>query len=188
MRAFVRFALGVALLLSALSPGLALGAWFAWSGGGPSPQRTAVVLGTLAIVGFLAFLICIGLWSAQTPEELELTESHREDSQLLSFLTAYSIPLALAALETSGSARISAAVVGAFLALVYLRGRMFHLNPLFVLAGFRLYECGTKEQGTVYVLTGAPFMKQTGLLLPRRVVNGVYIELGVVHDRARERG
>lgn len=112
-------------------------------------RMTAISLG---IVAFLLLAICHLLLTYirrhGSVEETEIEEVSGKDSDILSFLVAYLLPVVLA--EKVEVNLLAFATFLAVMGLVLFRSDIFHVNPLMGMLGYHFYQ--VKSQGKVSYL------------------------------------
>lgn len=152
---------GAGLLASAFAPLVALLAvlkidalgWISW----------LLLAASLASIVLLV-LVLRRLSRVQT-RGVESDSVRRADERVLVFTSSYVVPVVVALFGGSGAPTIAATTaLVVVLALVYVRGGLYHLNPTLAVAGFRLYEV-TATNGTVtMLLTKRRRIPQRGVL------------------------
>lgn len=152
---------GLWLLASAFAPLVALLAvlklaelkWVGWA-----------ILGFCLLAEALLFLSLYSLSRLQT-HRTTTTAVKRADERVLAFASGYVVPAVIALFGGSDATKIVGTVaLVVFLALIYVRAGLYHLNPTLAVFGFRLYEV-TAENGTVIMLLSrASHISQRGQL------------------------
>lgn len=145
MAARAHVGVSVGLLLSAFAPlaaalAVVLGeVWGPWVAG-----SVAVVVLALA-VGFLAGVLrTLGRMQVH---RLDPSSVRAKDRDVVSFYSSWVVPVGAGLLARDALQAAVAAALALLLAVIYVRGRLFYLNPLLTLLGYRLYEV-TATNGT----------------------------------------
>lgn len=164
---------GGGLLVSAFGPLAAV----ILLAGAPLPVRW---WNTVAAVLMLAAtsLAWLAIRAARTSQELPLrcTEARQRDSDLLSLLGAQMVPVVLAVFADADLARqLAMALYLGIFAVVYVRGRLYHLNPVLALAGFHIWELELDNGQAVRLLGRAEFVPQKTVLRAHRLAPGIYV-------------
>lgn len=147
---------GSVLLASAFAPLVALLAvvrladlgWVTW-----------LLLGLALLAVLMLGLVLRALDGGQV-RTVEAKEIKREDERVLRFTASYIVPLVVAAFGGAGLPTLlgAAGVVG-LLALMYVRGQMYHLNPVLAALGYRLYEVKQPTNAIVMVLSRRRYLR-----------------------------
>ncbi len=139
---------GIWLLASAFAPLVALLAvlklpelgWIGWA-----------ILGLCVLAELLLYLSLRSLGRIQT-DPITTTSVKRADERVLAFASSYIVPVVIALFGGSDTTKVVGTVaLVVFLALIYVRAGLYHLNPTLAVFGFRLYEA-TAENGSVTML------------------------------------
>lgn len=172
-----RSLVGGALLASAFSPLLAVMVLIVQ----PSDELwLTVVFVALALTPIPLLLLVLRALGRVQRTRVHTREVRSRDQDVIGFVSAYVLPLAAVILAGDGSYGDAATLLLlGFLALVYIRGGLYHLNPTFTLLGYRLYEVVQVNGAAVMVLTRAHHLPQEGELDARRLADGVLIQLDV---------
>lgn len=101
------------------------------------------------------------------------------DIDLVAFVASYLAPIAIALFASDVPRLVGMLVLLAVLVVVYLRAGLFWLNPLFAIAGFRLYQVVEERSGITWmVLTRRRTVPAGGSADGQAIASGVIIELG----------
>ncbi|MEH0110419.1 hypothetical protein V6N00_11965 [Tersicoccus sp. MR15.9] len=164
---------GGGLLLSAFGPLAAI----VLLAGSPLPVASWNVAGAvlmLAVTGLAGLVVRAARGSQAVP--LRCAEVRQRDSDLLSLLGAQMVPVVLAVFAGSDPARQLAMVLYLLIfAVVYVRGRLYYLNPVLALVGFRIWELELENGAAVRMLSRAEFLPQHGVVRAHRLAPGVFI-------------
>ncbi|WP_143588445.1 hypothetical protein [Tersicoccus sp. Bi-70] len=164
---------GGGLLLSAFGPLAAL----VLLAGSPLPVAWWNMAGAvlmLAVTALAGTVVRAARGSQAVP--LRCVEVRQRDSDLLSLLGAQMVPVVLAVFAGSDPARQVAMVLYLLIfAVVYVRGRLYYLNPVLALAGFRIWELELENGAAVRLLSRAEFLPQHGVVRAHRLAPGVFI-------------
>jgi hypothetical protein len=168
-------AVGFGLLASAFAPMVALLAVLRLPGLGRAGVAILVVCG-LALLLLWLVLRQVGHLQSRT---IETTSVRRADERVLAFASSYVVPAVVAVFgRSSVPTLVGTSALVVFLALIYVRSGLYHLNPTLAILGFRLYEV-TAANGTVtMLLTRERHIPQAGELVCRYLGDHVAIQIG----------
>jgi hypothetical protein len=103
----------------------------------------------------------------------------RADEKVLAFSSSYIVPVAIAAFGKGDTAAIAGtAALVVFLAFIYVRGEMYHLNPTLAICGYRLYEVTATNDTVTMVLSRSGHLPQTEVIRARSIGEYVAIQTG----------
>ena len=166
---------GAALLASAFAPLLVVLALVQQPFGG-GPGDAVLVVGCA-----LLLLVPAGVLRAlRTVQQVTVTSVavRRRDADVLAFVGSYLVPVAIASFAGDDRGRLAGiGVLLLVLAVVYVRGQLFHLNPVLAMMGYGLYEVTRDSEEVVMVLTRRRHVPQRGELRGVRLADGVLVEL-----------
>lgn len=101
------------------------------------------------------------------------------DIDTIAFVASYLAPIAIALFASDVPRLVGMVVLLVVLVLVYLRAGMYWLNPLFAIAGYRLYQVVEERSGITWaVLTRRRTLPTGGTADGTVIAPGVLIELG----------
>lgn len=157
---------GIGLLASAFAPVVAivaalrlpqLGGW-----------GVVVIAGCALAVGMLA----LSLRQLRGVQEETITTKavKHADEKVLAFAASHIVPIVVAVFMTdSPQASLAGALsVLGLLGIIYVRGGLFHLNPVLAVVGFRLYEVTASNGALSFVLGKVDHLPQSGALRVHR--------------------
>lgn len=101
----------------------------------------------------------------------------RVDRDVLAFMASFVLPIATAFFAVDAARWAATGVLLALLIVVYVRGQLYHLNPVLSVLGFRLYEVES-DAGTVVTVLSRRRSLPEGSVLARRFSDELYIDLG----------
>jgi hypothetical protein len=108
----------------------------------------------------------------------ETTAVRRADERVLGFTGSYLVPAVVVLFGGKDwVTAVATTVLVALLAVIYVRGGLYHLNPVLALAGFRLYEVTEQNGHITMLLTRQEFLRQNGRVTYRRLGGDVAIQL-----------
>lgn len=168
-------AIGIGLLASAFSPLLVALVLVAQ----PLPGVSWNV-GLAVLAGLPAVLLVVVIAAARSlpRERLEIRTATPRDVDLLSFMSSYLVPIAVA-LFAPDALRLAATVILLLLLMaVYLSAEMYYLNPLLAAAGYRPYQVVDESGTTVTLLTRRRAVPNASHLDARLIAPSIYLELG----------
>lgn len=172
VKAFV----GVGLLASAFSPLLVALTLVVR----PLPELWAnLSLAVVFALPALLFVLVLRAARGLNPKRITAQSSTPRDIDLVAFVSSYLAPIAIALFATDIPRLVGMLVLLAVLIVVYVRVGMFWLNPLFAIAGYRLYQVVEQRSGITWaVLTRRRVLPAGGVAEGIRIADGVIIELG----------
>jgi len=95
------------------------------------------------------------------------------------FLRAASLPVAIAAFGKDDAITLAGtAALVMLLAVIYVRGQMYHLNPTLAVAGYGLYEVTETNETVTMLLTRRTYLAQTQPIACRYIGDYVAIHTG----------
>lgn len=168
-----RSLVGGSLLASAFSPLLAVMVLIVRPGG--AWMTSALVVAVLAPVPVL--LLVLRALSRLQETRLHSQQTRSRDTDVIGFVSSYVLPLAAVILAGEGVRDAATLLLLAFVALIYVRAGLFHLNPTLTILGYRLYEVVQENGAAVMLLTRARHLPQQGDIDARRLADGVLIQL-----------
>ena len=100
-------------------------------------------------------LLVIVLRELQSIQEVAIQpkQVRRADERFLAFASTYIVPVAIAAFGRGDTAALVGTSAIVVLAVVYVRGEMYHLNPTLAICGYRLYEVTATNDTVTMVLS-----------------------------------
>jgi hypothetical protein len=110
-----------------------------------------------------------------TPQDLHVETAVARDSDALAYIATYLVPFA-AVTATTDRERIALAMFVFLIALLYVRGHLFYINPLFAIVGYRLFQVTTPAGASVTLLSRRPFLPAKCKVSARRLSDYVYWE------------
>jgi hypothetical protein len=167
---------GLGLLASAFSPLLVALALVVQ----PLPDlwwnvALAVVLALPALLFVLVLRAARGL----ATKRITAQSATPRDIDLVAFVASYLAPIAIALFASDLPRLVGMLVLLALLVLVYLRAGLYWLNPLFAIAGYRIYQVVEERSGITWtVLTRRRTLPTGGTAEGQVIAHGVIIELG----------
>ncbi|NIA72051.1 hypothetical protein HBA54_25960 [Pelagibius litoralis] len=126
----------------------------------PVDCQVSLLAGIMTVVSILLFAgLFIGLSRTSAPQSIEVKTVGRRDSELLSYAITYFLPFL--SLDLSNRYDLAAfLLLYAVIWLTYVRANAVHINPLFHVLGYRLFEIEDKPSGRlVTVITKSPFIR-----------------------------
>lgn len=166
---------GIALLASAFAPIVAVLAMLRWHELGAAAKYVVGACG-LAVALMVVVLARLARIQQRT---VETKAVRRADERVLAFASSYVVPAAVAVIGgTSAAATLGSFVLIGFLALVYVRAGLYHLNPTLAIFGYRLYEVTATNDVVTMLLTRRQRLVQSGMIECRYIAADVAFELG----------
>ncbi|SDQ19224.1 hypothetical protein SAMN02800687_0782 [Curtobacterium sp. UNCCL20] len=170
----MRLTAGAGLLASAFAPVVAvilivrLGDFGWWGWGGIAACAGAVV----------ALRMSFRSLAGISPREIRTKTVRSADDRVLAFTSSYVVPVAVSVLGNAAVPAFTGSIVlVAFVAVIYVRGGLYHLNPTLALAGFHLFEVTATNGVVTMLLTRADHLPQEGAVTCRYLSQGVAIQL-----------
>jgi len=100
------------------------------------------------------------------------------DERVLGFTGSYLAPAVVALFGGKDwLTTVATAALVVLLAVVYVRGGLYHLNPVLALAGFRLYEVIEENGRITMLLSRRDHLPQSGTLSYRRLGGDAAVQL-----------
>lgn len=122
------------------------------------------ILAACALSELMLFLTLRSLAGIQT-ESITSASVKRADERVLAFASSYIVPVVIALFEGSDTNKIVGTVaLVLFLALIYVRAGLYHLNPTLAAFGFRLYEVTLENGAATMLLSRSNRIPQRGRL------------------------
>ena len=166
---------GFGLLTSAFAPMVALLAVLRFAELG---WAAGVLLAACALSLALLGLVLHQVQDIQN-RVIESKTVRRADERVLGFTASFIVPVVVAVFGQSSATTLIATVgLVLFLALIYVRGGMFHLNPTLAILGYRLYEVTAQNDTVTMLLTRATHLPQSGDIEGRYLGDDVAIQIG----------
>jgi hypothetical protein len=167
--------IGFGLLASAFSPLLV--ALVLVSQPLPNPWWNAALAVLLALPALFLFAVFRAAASLQT-NRLTLVQTTPKDVDVVSFLSSYLVPIAIALFSADAQRWMAMAVLLVILVIVYVSAELYFLNPLLACAGYRLYQVVDDAGNTVALLTRRRQLPRESVVDARRIATSIYLELG----------
>ncbi len=129
-----------------------------------------------------ASLVGISLRSARRIQETQLrfARVRRVDRDVLTFMSSFLLPIATAFFAVDVAKWAATGVLLALLMIVYVRGQMFHLNPVLAMIGFRVFEVESSDWVLVTVLSRRRSLPPGGTLSAVRFSDELFVDFGSV--------
>ena len=166
---------GVGLLASAFAPMVAVLAILKFHQLG---HLAWLVLGICALAVLLLALVLRQVVGIQertvAPKQVK-----RADDKVLAFVSSYLVPVDIAAFGKDDTVTLAGtAALVVLLAVIYVRGQMYHLNPTLAVAGYRLFEVTETNETVTLLLTRQTYLSQTQTIACRYIGDYVAIQTG----------
>ena len=140
-----------------------------------------IALAVLFALPALLFVLVLQAAKGLAPKRITAARSTPKDIDLVAFVSSYLAPIAIALFATDVPRLVGMAVLLAILLVVYVRSGLYWLNPLFAIAGYRLYSVVEERSGITWsVLTRRRTLPEGGNADGIRIADGVLIELGSI--------
>ena len=165
---------GAGLLASAFAPLVLVVALLRLSTLGP----WGYVLIVVALVAVLLLRAVLRTAARIQTHTAQTTAVRRADERVLTFTGSYLVPAVVVLFGGKDLVTaVATTVLVALLAVVYVRGGLYHLNPALALAGFRLYEVTEQSGRITMLLTRSNHLPQVGFITYRRLGGDAAIQL-----------
>ena len=161
----------LALFLSSYAPLFGVFALLDSFGAG---RPTLACLG-LAAAGVVLLPAVLLPTLALKTQDLEVASAEVRDGDALAYIATYLVPFA-AVTARDGRERAALGVFVALLAVLYVRGELFYVNPLLAVVGYRLFKVVTPRGATVVLLSKRRFLQSNSVVPARRLSDYVYWE------------
>jgi hypothetical protein len=129
----------------------------------------------LAGVGLVLPIIVLRAARRIARQALNIESAQVRDGDALAYIATYVVPFA-ATTATTARARAALGLFVGLIAILYIRSELFYINPLFALAGYRLFQVTTPAGASVVLLTHRRFVSSNTTVEARRLGNYVYWE------------
>jgi hypothetical protein len=161
------------LFLSSYSPLFGVFALLQSFGSGwPTPVCIA-----LAIAGpFLVTGVLIGAKLGLAAEDLTVSSAQSRDGDALAYVATYLVPFAAIAVVTPRE-QAALALFVILIAVLYVRGGLFYINPLLAVAGYRLFQVATPKSASVTLISRRSFLPSDTVVKARPLGDYVYWEV-----------
>lgn len=125
-----------------------------------------------------ALLVPLALRSARRVQatRLRFARVRRTDRDVLAFMASFVLPIASAFFAVDAAKWAATGVLLALLMVVYIRGQMFHLNPVLTALGYRSFEVESVDGVVVSVLSRRKSLPPGGTLLAVRFSDELYVD------------
>jgi hypothetical protein len=145
----------------------------------PSLGRGIYVV--FAVCALSLLLLAIVLREVARIQEVAIRpkQVRRADEKVLAFASSYIVPVAIAAFGKGDAATLAGTLaLVVFLAFIYVRGEMYHLNPTLAICGYHLYEVTATNDTVTMVLSRKAHLPQTEVIRARSIGEYVAIQTG----------
>lgn len=165
---------GFGLLASAYAPLVALLAiiridqlgWVGW------------VILVACVASMLLLTIVIRALARIQARPLETLSVRRADDRVLAFATSYVVPVVITLFGgPKTSTFIATAALLVFMAVIYVRTGMYHLNPTLAVVGYRLYEVTAVNGSITMLFTRGRHLAQHGHLQVRYLGSDIAFQI-----------
>ena len=136
-----------------------------------------VVCLILAVLGPVLLFVVLRVARRLDGVELVAASNRRRDADVLAYVATYLIPFFAVNAVTLRS-RLAVAVFVALIALFYIRGEMYFLNPLLGVVGYRVFEVQTGDGSAVILITKRRYIGDQACLRPVPLADYIYWEPG----------
>lgn len=131
----------------------------------------------LAIAGPLLLLLAFKIAKRFDGVPLTAASNERRDADVLAYVATYLIPF-LAVNAVTLRSRLAVGVFIGLIALFYIRGEMYFLNPLLGVVGYRVFEVKTGDGSAVILITKRRHIGDQAQLRPVPLSDDIYWEPG----------
>ena len=125
-----------------------------------------------------AVLVSLALRSAKRVQttRLRFARVRRTDRDVLTFMASFVLPIATAFFAVDAAKWAATGVLLGLLMVIYIRGQMFHLNPVLAAFGYRSFEVENVDGVIVTVLSRRRSLPPGGTVLAVRFSEEMYID------------
>ena len=134
-----------------------------------------VVCWILAVLGPVLLYVVLRVARRLDGVPLVAASNRRRDADVLAYVATYLIPFFAVNAVTLRS-RLAVAVFIAVIALFYIRGEMYFLNPLLGAVGYRVFEVRTGDGSAVILITKRRHIADHACLRPVPLADYIYWE------------
>ena len=141
--------------------------------------KGAATILCLVLAGLGPLLLYLVLRLAQRIEGVPLVPSghRRRDADVLAYVATYLIPFLTVDAVTLRS-RLAIAIFIALIALFYVRGEMYFLNPLLGIVGYRVFEIDMSDGSAIVLITKRRHISDHATLRPVQLADYIFWEPG----------
>lgn len=100
----------------------------------------------------------------------------RTDRDVLAFMVSFVLPIASAFFAVDAGRWAATGVLLGLLMIIYIRGQLFHLNPVLAAIGYRSFEVENVDGVVVSVLSRRRSLPPDGTVLAVRFSDELYID------------
>lgn len=129
----------------------------------------------LMLVGFIATFAIPVVSGRMTGQTLRINAVQVRDSDALSYVVTYIVPLGSLA-ATTGRQQAAIVIFMALIAVLYVRAGLFYVNPLLALLGYRIYQVATPSGVSATLLCRRTFVPTESQVSACRIGEYVYVE------------
>lgn len=142
----------------------------------PFPELWQNVVVAVVLALPLLFLP-LTLWAVRSvgPSPLALTKVRRKDADNLSLISSFILPLTVAFFAPDGVRTPASVVVLLYLVVVYWRGGLQYLNPVLMVAGYRLYAVDQANGAEVFLLARRAYLPQRARVSAYKYSDNIYL-------------
>lgn len=109
---------------------------------------------------------------------VEVTGIRRADERVLAFASSYVVPAVVVLVGgRDGLTAVATGMLVLLLALIYVRGGLYHLNPTMAILGYRLYALTEASGKQTMLLTRSDHLPQRGQVSYRRLAADAAVQL-----------
>lgn len=134
--------------------------------------------GLVALCAAPVAFVPLALRSAKRVQStrLRFARVRRTDRDILTFMASFVLPIAAAFFAVDAAKWAATGVLLLLLMVVYIRGQMFHLNPVLAAFGYRSFEVENADGVVVGVLSRRRSLPPGGTLLAVRFSDELYVD------------
>jgi hypothetical protein len=129
----------------------------------------------LVAVGLVLPTVVFARARRLAPQPIRASDVQARDGDVFAYVATYLVPFAAISATTTRE-RLALALFVLVLAVIYVRAELYYVNPLFALAGYRLFQVSSASGASFVLLTKRSFIGSGQDIRARRLSDYVYWE------------
>lgn len=136
------------------------------------PSILCATVGAGSILGLWVIFRCVPDLGTSL---VTIRTARPRDEDIMAYVVTYLLPFLGLATDT-GRQQVALLLFVLVVAVLYIRARLFYVNPLLSFVGYRLFDVTSDEGRPVILLTKREYIRQGTELHAHRVSNYVFVE------------
>jgi hypothetical protein len=133
-----------------------------------------IVCLALAALSTVALVVIFGVARSINPRTTRFSDVRARDSDAIGYVVTYLVPF-IAIEGTAWRERAAMLVFFVLLAVLYLRSRLFYVNPLLSAAGYHLFEAEMAGRSVILISRNRTIRRDSSLSV-REISDHVFLE------------